>query len=537
MQAPTAGVQALDISDGNTAPSSARLDRPLVGSAALETNGRKRQKRSHLTTVKPSAQQQQPTQVYNAAMLETQPLVDGTGQWDHLLARWTQTDQTIVDLNNLAADDDEYHEEEEQDGSGEAAEDDSGELSDGANGVEHTRRSKLNRDEIANIINERIEHFTAAWTLNRGVLKADEINYDPEAMWEEAEASNGRQLLTKTYETNIAYYTQRLDKLCDEIVKVPGRSADAIRHQCRNLEVTVNEIELAKWLLSIYQLAPVDNGIEEEQRPEVYMGHRTQSSAQVIDLGSPPESSQSGEVELVDSSPPPAVSEQNPSATRRVHSPDSVITDTTEHTADIPIATIVRPQAHFSDQPAHASISTVRRWKWAELVTGRDRKRIVTKALQEMGRKDREMIRDRLRTVGTPDMIREVLACIRMLAKNETKMPGVLSRDMPKIITFTRLFLCWWLCDNYVRVEPSKWHLEALERCLDEGSPDLGTFCDYLCKVMATTFSPFALEYPEQPSQAEIIEISDDDEPPPQPSATSNKRTSEIQHSNTIILD
>jgi hypothetical protein len=519
----------------------AQLSESLGDSAVPGPSSRKRQKRTLLTTIEPQAQQQQQsTQLNTAGMDQCQLRVDGTGQWDHLLERWKQTDQTIVDFKNLAADDDddEYYEEEEQDGPGEAVDEDPREMSDGGNDVEkEQKRSKMNGDQIVDIINERIEHFTAIWKPNKGVLKGDEVDYDPEAMLEEAEASNLRQRLIETYETDTAYYRQRLDKLCDEIVKFPGRSADVVRYQCRNLELTVDYIELSKWLLSIYQFNPVDNDIEEEERPEVSMGDRTQLSAEVIDLGTPPESSpQSGGKEevSVNSSPPLAalaggIQEQHYSPARRSHSVDSVIADTVEYMADVVLTVAARPQVQFSDPPENASISSARRWLWAELIAKKDRKRIVTKALQEMKKKDRETIRDRLTTVGKPGMIREIPACIQMMAKNKAKMPGVLVRDMQKIIIFTRLFLCWWLCDNYFLVEPSKWHLEALGRCLQGGSPDPSTFCDYLSKIMTTTFSPSALESPDAPSQAEIIEISDDDEPLPLPSASSNdKRKSGI---------
>jgi hypothetical protein len=237
----------------------------------------------------------------------------------------------------------------------------------------------------------------------------------------------------------------------------------------------------------------------------------------------------------------PLVQHQS-SSSPRFHTPDSVIADSIEPPVDVSItAHTSQPRGQLGDEPEKASIAFARRWKWSELVDTRDRKRIVTKALHEMKSEDREIIRDRLRTVGKADMIREIPACIRMLAKNETKMPGVLLRDMPKIITFSRLFLCWWLCDNYFRLEPSRWCLEELEQCLQEGSPDPSTFCDYLNAIMTTTFSREALRNPEQPSQAEIIEISDDDVPESRPPATQRnapaQRIQQTQQPNTIILD
>ena len=80
-------------------------------------------------------------------------------------------------------------------------------------------------------------------------------------------------------------------------------------------------------------------------------------------------------------------------------------------------------------------------------------------------------------------------------------------------ITFANLFLSWWLCRDYYK-EPnaSAAELEELKRCIDDGSAEIATFYDYLHTIMRTTFSEQALQHPEQPSQAEIIEISDDDD-------------------------
>ncbi|KAF3035913.1 hypothetical protein E8E12_003180 [Didymella heteroderae] len=71
-------------------------------------------------------------------------------------------------------------------------------------------------------------------------------------------------------------------------------------------------------------------------------------------------------------------------------------------------------------------------------------------------------------------------------------------------------------------------------------SPDPAIFCDYLNTVLNTTFSLEALSKPTQPSQAEIIEISDDDEPP---APSVNRRKANIDRSGSahkgepIVLD
>ena len=101
-----------------------------------------------------------------------------------------------------------------------------------------------------------------------------------------------------------------------------------------------------------------------------------------------------------------------------------------------------------------------------------------------------------------------------MLSRGEKRIPGILPQDLPKIVRLTRLFLCWWLCGDFLHKDASREELDELTECLRKRSPDPATFCDYFDTVLGTTFSFEALSKPTQPSQAEIIEISDDDEPP-----------------------
>jgi hypothetical protein len=188
-------------------------------------------------------------------------------------------------------------------------------------------------------------------------------------------------------------------------------------------------------------------------------------------------------------------------------------------------------QAFVGDVPENASIATVRQWKWKDLVETQDRKRVVSKAVYEMSSESREMIRSRLQFMGRVNMVREIPVCIAMLVRGDQRMQGVLPRDSPKIITFTKLFLCWWLCDNYFQEAPSQWNLEELVQCLEGDSPDPTTFCDYLNTIMATTFSPDALEHPERPSQAEVITISDDEDDIP------HRPVKRRKSSTIIVLD
>ena len=90
--------------------------------------------------------------------------------------------------------------------------------------VEETnKRTNLSQDEIVRIINERIEFYTNAWVPNKGVPSKERV--DPKTVWNEAEAKGERERLAQHYETEYDYFSQRLNKLCDEIIKDPGSNA------------------------------------------------------------------------------------------------------------------------------------------------------------------------------------------------------------------------------------------------------------------------------------------------------------------------
>jgi hypothetical protein len=293
-------------------------------------------------------------------------------------------------------------------------------------------------------------------------------------------------------------------------------------------------MELAAWLRDIYRLKPVDHSdehvLDDQDVAATYDQSRLQQHTSVpqvkpandiIDLGSP---SGSSNIDDGDASPVDVDLAADPvegqfDIQTRSSTPDSVIEDSVEPVVyahpgllepdgGLPTHTPV----NHGDEPENASIATVRRWRWEDLVVHLDRKRIVSKTIQEMKFNDREVIRSRIRLVGKTNLIKEIRACVAMLCRGESKLQGVLIRDMPKIITFTKLFLSWWFCSSYSRgPEPSNTDLKELIQCMDTGVAETSTFYDYVCTIMRTTFSEQALRHPDQPSQAEIIEISDDD--------------------------
>ncbi|RAR14195.1 hypothetical protein DDE83_002462 [Stemphylium lycopersici] len=478
----------------------------------------------------------QTSQTYHASAISNNPSSseqskNPTDEFEHLF-RWENTvdNDEIIDF---AAED--SLEDEENGGQWDAAEEDY-DTQDDELTVEVPSQTGLTTEEVVEIINRRIEDILESWKPPKTA--------DPESLWNEAEASGERVGLAQKHEANHAYYSERLDRLCDQIVQFPGSNAVSdhfgetgqVWRQCSNLEVTIDSMEHASWLRDIYKLEPVADSDDEHE------GHDNSGAremplpqpqllvaTEIIDLGTPSESSNVGER---NASPfdPLIMSEYNNNGNpirhhRRSLTPDSVIADSIEPTYDecgvlpnpntacLSSTLPLRIPTNHGDEPEKASISSVRRWQWTDLAENLDRKRIVSKALLEMKPGDRELVRSRIRLVGKIGLLKEVGACVSMLRRGETKLPGTLLRDMPKIMNLTNMFLSWWFCRNYSNGHrASTAELEELKHCIDKGSAGTTTFYNYVYTVMGTTFSEQALQHPERPSQAEIIEISDDDD-------------------------
>jgi hypothetical protein len=180
--------------------------------------GRKRAKTTHLSTAPlPVTSQNLP----EAAVAST---ITGAGDWDHLL-RWQHRDNDeIINLDDDIEDDEQYNLELA------AEEEDQQQIPEDEADEEPTNRSKLKPEQVVEIINERIEAYTNSWFVNKGVSRGEEIQYDPELMWTEAEASGNRKDLVQKYENDYAYYSQRLDRLCLEIVESPGSNVGKLHN-------------------------------------------------------------------------------------------------------------------------------------------------------------------------------------------------------------------------------------------------------------------------------------------------------------------
>jgi hypothetical protein len=164
----------------------------------------------------------------------------------------------------------------------------------------HVRAGKIPMENVIKIINDSMEAFANEWSPSKDpdfVPENGEQLLDPVRLWEDAEALGRRDGLVEKYKFEIQNYENKLDTLAAEICKIPQNSEKQVRQHCRNLEMHVHNLEAAKWHLSIYEIPPVDsehNSAEEQHTPTM-QGSVQQHDAEVIDLGSSSEASESGD--------------------------------------------------------------------------------------------------------------------------------------------------------------------------------------------------------------------------------------------------
>ncbi|KAF2680677.1 hypothetical protein K458DRAFT_421354 [Lentithecium fluviatile CBS 122367] len=528
----TARVQSMDLNIDHD-PRTRGVGINSKESAIVDPNGRKRRKIATITTeTMPSTS----GELYDSNRFTDSGSTQAVGEdWSHLLHWELDGDGEVVELDGLGDDID------DEESLAEVVEQDEAEvLREGGAEVEvaeeeeldsvrsgKRRVGKVDKEAVVNIINERIEFFAAQWRPGKGEDQAHQPP-DPVTLWEEAETAGRRQQLVEANKAEIDYLGKRLNYLGDELLGCPYNTTEEVQHVCKNLETTVDLLEEAKWLLSIYELSPVDDSDDQEastQGPvieEVTRGlHR--SPVEIIDLGSASGSSDS-QPEDHDGLHPNAEERtgamtHTSGAANRINTPESMVAVSTE-----PDAVRLERQSRGRDiqspgtalygrQPELASIHGVSHWDMSELVAKADRKRIIMKIIYEMSAENRELIRTRVGSVRKKDLLGEIPACVHMWLKKETKMPGILQKDTYKIVAFAKLFLCWWRAGNYFNNEnPTEWHLEELAESLDAGCPDPQIFYDWLRHILANTFSKEALKTPGIPSQAEYIIISDDED-------------------------
>jgi len=491
---------------------------------------------------------------------------NGTGDFDYLHHWSTQEGDSVIDLTVEEADDNQEVEEDAGSEDAENEDDNPPQVEPPQPGQVSLSTRQIMQEEMVEIINESIETFTNNWKPGKG----QNPETDPVRLWEEAEEASQRQELVRRLQGNIKYWENRLDLLAAEICKMSTKSKDEVRKACsKSLEMTVNLIEEAKWHISIYELPPQEQSDEcssekqtnespegqtskpppERQANEVplerqitsYFGraeqetrdfalalqlqeeednghhlfqekcrHRENISSEhaneVLVQSATPQLQQ--RQKLIDLGPEPESSEDENSGK------DIILSGSLSGIPSaVPMRTdpILQRSNTLGNKPEEASISTVARWDWNDLVANADRKRIVMKVLYGMEETRREELRARMATVRIHDLAIEVRACTRMLFEHTSKIQGVLPKDLSKIVTFTKIYFCWWFGQNYTEKTPSEEELNDLLNDLEAGLEDLNIFHDWVNHLLQHTFNEEALRTPHAPSQHEIIVLSDDD--------------------------
>lgn len=504
--------------------------RPPKESFSIDPSGRER-RRINVTTISQPTTAPEPQP---AAM--GPPLTDVhtannqniPGEWDYLLDRYRNDDDDEAmdlygDQDTIMDEEDGYDSDEEEEPM------DAMDIEGGTFQGKGPRGGKLSEAEVIAVIDDCIAQLTEAWY--PGKVNAQDQPVNVHELLAKAESNGRREQLAKKSRMNVEYFGDRLNRMGDEILRSTWNHEKDVRRICSSLEATVESLEYERWLLNLYE--PDGKDPENHVVPEI------------IDLGSAPDSSDTegelGDAELVSATdrlsvgvhslktpsrpaqPPHSRPAPSPQSPPTPPPPSQRLPKFQKLQIDQPAP--VRAQLHSRESPELASISTVAKWTWTDLVNTMDRKRIVMKIIQEMNGDDRETLRTRITTVRKQNLLMEMPHCVAMLLRGDKKIQGVLPRDLPKIVSFTRLFLSWWLADNYFRQEAEEWRLEELAQCLEEKSPDPEVFYNWVREIFEKTFSKEALTKPTAPSQSEIIVISDsDDEAPKLTPAPRKKR-------------
>ena len=183
-----------------------------------------------------------------------------------------------------------------------------------------------------------------------------------------------------------------------------------------------------------------------------------------------------------------AATESSSKAPPQPQSPHSVIDLTfssdASPTIDTPIRsyrTEIPASQRFNGAPENSSAADIASWTWKELDQRGDRKRIIIKILSEMDLTDRNMMKERIQKVPARDFIDEVGRGLGALLRKDLRLSGVQQETFPKIIKFSRLYICWDIgsCRWWKEDLP-----EQLARDINRSKKGVEDFYGFLCTVL-----------------------------------------------------
>ncbi|KAF2736945.1 hypothetical protein EJ04DRAFT_510674 [Polyplosphaeria fusca] len=331
---------------------------------------------------------------------------------------------------------------------------------------------------------------------------------------------------------NTKLIQNHLDRMCEEILHVNYRSEDRFRKQCEILQVTVENLQQAKFDHSIYAQDT------EPEHVDVIMSNATyfkdndseedeDEDEESIIEGSPTQD----DVDFIDDTPHPVrevihldsssdedgpehmeIDDERLRPNQNQNSQRPVVTASVEAHPTAPlvwpaldeISSQPQERGRLDDRPEEASFVTVSGWDWNNLVDSQDRKRIVLKVLREMTEEERDIIRVRLQ-IRRQGLLNELAACTRMMSNKSQRMPGVMPDDTFKVVMWTKLFLSWWLGDNYMKKQPDQEQLRELLACLRTSMRDPEIFHGWVVHAMENTFRKGSYNWKAGPPPAAVI--------------------------------
>lgn len=287
-------------------------------------------------------------------VVETWAQQPGSAEWD-FLSRWQNVagDREVDILHEDPTDDEEEDDETSMANTEEAPRE-----------FDRPDQSiELTKEEVLISINNFIDQHSEHWPKDR-LLAEMNLPSDPEDIRKKLKTADHRQQYIEQYKRDIAYYTDRLNFLCDEIMGSDDLSERSVGQQCRSLEVTLDELLLAEWLHSVYDPEPQANldgdaiSSQSKEAPNTrlfrtrpYAGSGTVRNIEV-NLGTPEPSSG-------------APRTYTPS---EVRSQNRVLQRSRQK----------RPDGVYGDDPQLASLLSIRKWSWSDLVESSDRKRVLS---------------------------------------------------------------------------------------------------------------------------------------------------------------
>ncbi|ORY17658.1 P-loop containing nucleoside triphosphate hydrolase protein [Clohesyomyces aquaticus] len=435
---------------------------------------------------------------------------------------------------------------------------------------------RMTKDQVNAVMDERIAYYRADWSL-RKLPEEQRLAFN---RWNNPGSPDDRFFFARLTRREIQKFRTRIRTIRRDIQQLVWSDEEALRQLCASFENTVYEMEKERFNLDLYlrdspppkvhiprmpkrsrdQVLPRSSTIEEEGEEitsdddssytsdtggETDLGDFIISDGEYSDHEAPDNGASGKEIEdvtdgggmQVDS--PTASTSQLPIRVENFIDLESSDTqsDCVSPPTPAPAPLHSLPVSSFrTANPAQASADEIASWPWDEIVDDdHANQRILLKLLFDMGSTGRSMLSTRISQISRSTLIREIRRCVEMFSRQEDKMEGVLRDDLIKIITMTKLFLSFYLIDDFSEKAVTEVDLAEINGVdLDF---DLRSFFEFTEKYLRSIFARQVAATPTKLSQVITISSDDDSEAPrpkrqkkPTESAQRAKKRQDMAH-------